>query len=248
MAAEGVYVYAIIRSKQPVPAGTGGVGDPSMPLRVLAEGPVAAVVSAAPPKLRARRRDLLAHQELLLRLTASGPALPMRFGMVAPDEAMVRGQLAAGRDLYLAALEQVTGRVEVNLKALSPSDALAGLVREDRVIQQLREAALRRPGYEANLRLGEAVVAALTRRAAEAGQHAVLELTPLAHAVAAGPQVAGCVLNTSFLIDRSADERFRAAAATFAERRRDHVELRVAGPLPCYSFVPAEGSLVGAEA
>jgi hypothetical protein len=219
-----------------------------MPLRVVAEGQVGAVVSDAPPKLRPRRRDLIAHQDVLSRLIGSGPVLPMRFGMVAPDEAMVREQLAAARDRHLTALEHVADRVEVNVKALSPSDALAGLVREDRAIQQLREAARRRPGYEANLRLGEAVAAALSRRATEAGRRAVLELTPLAHAVAVGPQVSGCVLNTSFLVDRAAAGPFRTAAEKFAAHHRDRVELRVAGPLPCYSFVAAEDSLESAGA
>lgn len=248
MADSGVYVYAIVRAKQPAPAGACGVGSPPLPLRVLTQGPLAAVVSDVPPKLRARRRDLLAHQELLLRLTESGPVLPMRFGMVAPDEATVHEQLAAAEGRHLAALERLAGRVEVNVKALAPPDALAGLVREDRNIQQLREAARRHPGYEANLRLGEAVVTALSRRAAEAGRRAVLELTPLAHAVAAGPEVSGCVLNTSFLVDRAAGDRFRAVAREFAALRRDHVELRVAGPLPCYSFVAPEGPLVRAGA
>ncbi|MDX3850962.1 GvpL/GvpF family gas vesicle protein [Streptomyces sp. AK02-01A] len=238
---DGVYVYAIVPAEQPVPAGISGVGGPPMPVRVLVEGPVAAVVSEAPPRLRARRRDLLAHQELLLRLSESGPVLPMRFGMVAPDEATVREQLAAAGVRHLKALERLVDRVELNLKALPPSDALAGLVREDETIQQLLRAARRHPGYEANLRLGEAVVTALSRRAAEAGRRAVLELTPLACAVAAGPEVSGCVLNTSFLVDRAASDRFRTAARDFAALRRDHVELRVAGPLPCYSFVAPEG-------
>ena len=247
MARPGVYVYGIVLAERPVPPGIGGVGNPPLPLRVLTEGPVGAVVSAAPSKLRARRRDPLAHQELLLRLAETGPVLPMRFGTVAPDEAAVREQLAitGNRNRHLAALDQLTGRVEVNIKALAAPDALAGLVREDRTIQRLREAAHRRPGYEANMRLGEEVLAALARRAVEAGWHAVLELTPLAHAVVAGPRVSGCLLNTSFLVERTAVDRFRTAAADFATLRHEHVVLRVAGPLPCYSFVP-EGPRAGA--
>ncbi|MFE4644560.1 GvpL/GvpF family gas vesicle protein [Streptomyces sp. NPDC056730] len=248
MTGDGVYVYAIVGAERRAPRGVAGVGSPPLPLRVLVEGRLGAVVSDAPPKLRARRRDLLAHQNLLLRLSAEGPSLPMRFGMVAPDEAAVREQLTAAEDRHLTALERITGRVEVNLKAFAPSDALASLVREDRNVQRLHEAARRRPGYEANLRLGEAVVTALSRRAAEAGRDAVRELTPLAHAVAVGPQVPGCVLNMSFLVDSAADGRFRSAAQGFAADRRDRVELRVAGPLPCYSFVEADGPFAGAGA
>ncbi|MFJ1748373.1 GvpL/GvpF family gas vesicle protein [Streptomyces sp. NPDC088116] len=247
MAPPGVYVYGIVQAERTVPPGIGGLGIPPLPLRVITEGPVGAVVSAAPSRLRARRRDPLTHQRLLLRLAETGPVLPMRFGTVAPDEAAVRERLALTGNRRLAALERLAGRVEVNVRALAAPDALAGLVREDRTIQRLREAAHRRPGREANMRLGEAVLAALSRRAVEAGRHAVLELTPLAHAVAAGPRVSGCLLSMSFLVDRTAVDRFRTAAADFATLRHEHVVLRVAGPLPCYSFV-REAPLAGAGA
>ncbi|MFJ7999702.1 GvpL/GvpF family gas vesicle protein [Streptomyces sp. NPDC096310] len=248
MTGVGVYVYAIVRAEQRAPREIAGVGSPPLPLHVLTEGRLGAVISDAPPNLRARRRDLLAHQEVLARLTAVGPALPMRFGMVAVDEAAVRAQLAASEEHHLVVLDRLAGRVEVNLKAFAPSDVPAPLVREHRTIRRLYDTARRSPGYEANLRLGEAVATELARGAAEAGRDAVRKLTPLAHAVAGGPQVPGCVLNVSFLVDRAAGDRFLAVAREFAASRRERVELRVAGPIPCYSFVEAEGPLAGAGA
>ncbi|MEU0370155.1 GvpL/GvpF family gas vesicle protein [Streptomyces sp. NPDC006283] len=241
----GVYVYAIIRSAAaPLPADITGVGSPPALLRVLEEGAVAAIVSDAPPKLRARRRDLLAHQGLLDHLADAGsPLIPMRFGMVAPDEATVRGQLVANEAKHLETLQRLADRVEINVKALPAEDALPVLVAEDDTIRRLRQAALARPAYDANLRLGEAVHTALTRRAFQAGQRMVRELTPMAHGVAAGPEVHGCVLNTSFLVDRGEAEKFEAAVRTFAEGNRTHVQLRVAGPLPCYSFSSFEPAL-----
>ncbi|GAA3562059.1 GvpL/GvpF family gas vesicle protein [Streptomyces osmaniensis] len=237
MSIAGVYVYAIVRTDAVLPADAVGVGGPAVPLRTIRHGRVAAVVSDAPHKLRARRRDLLAHQELLQRLADDGPVLPMRFGMIAPDEDTVSRQLAdAGRD-HTAALERISGGVEVNLKAFPAQNALATLVTEDRKVRRLRDEARRRPGYEASLRLGEAVAFALAGRATEAGRRVLRELTPLAREVAAGPDVEGCVLNVSFLVDRGAHERFRATAQRFADGHREHVELRLVSPLPCYSFV-----------
>lgn len=168
MTEDGIYVYAIVRADHPLPLGLGGVGDPPGVVERLDEGRVAAVVSQAPPQLRARRRDLMAHQELLLTLADDGPVLPMRFGMVAPDETVVRRQLSDAEERHLAALEDLAGRVEINLKALPADDSLAALVQGDATIRGLRETVRRRPGYEANLRLGEAVATALARRAAEA--------------------------------------------------------------------------------
>lgn len=242
MTADGVYVYAIIRAGRRLPTDVGGVGSPAAPLRTIRQGRIAAVVSEAPPKLRARRRDLLAHQALLLRLSDEGPVLPMRFGMVAPDEETVRGQLAVGEAEHVAALEHLSDGVEVNVKAFPAQNALKSLLADDRKLRRLRDEVLRRPGYEANLRLGEAVAAALESRAAEAGRGLLRELTPRARAVAPGPEVRGCVLNMSFLVNRGDSDDFRGVAERFAETHFERVELRLAGPLPCYSFVSAEGA------
>ncbi|MFE3548384.1 GvpL/GvpF family gas vesicle protein [Streptomyces kronopolitis] len=237
MSDDGTYVYGIVRAGHPVPAAPVGVGDPPGTVGTVVEGRLAAVVSPAPPQLRARRRDLLAHQELLLALAEDGPVLPMRFGMVAPDEAVIRRQLSEAEDRHLAALDGVAGRVEINVKALQADEALPALVRDDAAIRRLRDAVRRRPSYEANVRLGEAVATALARRAAEAGREIVRELSSTAHAVCAGPEVPGCQVNVSFLVDRGDSAGFVAAAEHLARLRQDRVVLRVAGPLPCYSFL-----------
>lgn len=237
MTENGVYVYAFIPAGEVLPADTVGVGSPPAPLRLVGEGRVIAVVSDAPPQLRARRRDLMAHQDVLLRLSDSGPVLPMRFGAIAPDEESVRAQLSGSQAELLATLSRLEGAVEINLKALPAQNALAAVVAEEKNVRRLREAARRRPDYEANVRLGEAVATALSRRAADAGKKILHKLTPMARAVVPGPEVHGCALNVSFLVDRSESDTFRATAQRFADAHRERVELRVAGPLPCYSFV-----------
>jgi hypothetical protein len=232
-----VYVYAVLRAGTTLPKDVRGVGAPPATLRTVGQGPLDVVISDAPPQLRNQRGDLLAHQDLLLRLADEGPVLPMRFGMVAPDESTVLAQLAAAESGHIATLDRLAGRVEVNVKALPAQDSLAVLVAEEKNVWQLREDARRHPGYEANLRLGEAIAAALTRRATTAGERILRELAPRAHEVAAGPEAAGCVLNVSFLVDRGDTESFLTEARNLADAHREHVELQLAGPLPCYSFV-----------
>lgn len=233
----GLYVYAIVPVDTPLPEGATGVGSPPAALRTHAAGPLAAVVSAACTQLRPRRRDLLAHQNLLMELAKAGPVLPMRFGTLAPSRAALTSQLAAAESSHLAALERLTGHVEINVKAMPAHDALASLVAGDPTVRRLRDEARRRPGYEANVRLGEAVATALSRRAAAAGRKAVRELASMARETAGGPDVQGCALNVSFLVDQADEERFRSAAERFAAAHLEHVDLRLAGPLPCYSFV-----------
>ncbi|WP_406379132.1 GvpL/GvpF family gas vesicle protein [Streptomyces sp. NBC_01618] len=87
------------------------MGTPPAPLWTVRHGQVAAVVSEAPQKLRAWRRDVLAHRDFLLRLSDEGPVLPMQFGMVAPDEETVRGQLVVSEMGHVAALDYLSDAV-----------------------------------------------------------------------------------------------------------------------------------------
>jgi hypothetical protein len=233
-----VYVYGVIRAGQHLPAGRAGVGSPPAPLRLLPAGWLAAVVTTAPEGLRARRRDLMAHQETLLTLAEDGPVLPMRFGMVSPDAETVVRHLGEDEHQHLEALERLDGQLEMNLKVFATEDSLGDLVRADPQIRALYEASRRRPGYEASLRLGEAVATGLHRRAAVAAEDTARRLIPLAAAAAAGPDVTGCVRNTSFLVPRASVAAFRTEAERCADTYSGDAELRITGPLPCFSFVP----------
>lgn len=62
-----------------------------------------------------------------------------------------------------------------------------------------------------------------------------------AEAVSAGPQSTGWLANLSFLVDRGSAEQFLAAADAL-RKEHPHLELRVNGPLPPYSFVDIPAS------
>jgi hypothetical protein len=67
-----------------------------------------------------------------------------------------------------------------------------------------------------------------------------------------GPESTGWLANVSYLVERARAEEFLAAVER-ARTDMPHLELRVNGPLPPYSFVepgPAQpaGSVLGADA
>ena len=67
------YIYAITAADHPLRLdGLTGVGETPSGLRVVQSERHAAVVSDAPAGLRAKRRDLVAHQSVLERLMAEG--------------------------------------------------------------------------------------------------------------------------------------------------------------------------------
>ncbi|GGW93964.1 GvpL/GvpF family gas vesicle protein [Streptomyces lomondensis] len=234
------YVYGIAASSHPgLPEGMGGVGDPPRPVRILREGDLAAVVSDAPEGLRPKRKDLLAHQNVLSEAGAAGCVLPMRFGSVAPDDNAVTGVLAERAEHYKERLRTLDGRVEYNVKANHVEEAvLHQVMAENPEIRGLAEANRQAGGgsYDDKIRLGEMVAAAVKAR--EADDAAALQdiLEPVAQAVSVGPESTGWLANVSFLVDREAAENFLAAVEQ-ARKDLPHLEVRVNGPLPPYSFV-----------
>lgn len=241
MALSPVYVYAVVRAGLALPPGLRGVGRPPAPARLLPAGGLAAVVSDVPPDLRARRRDLTAHQDLLLALCEAAPVLPMRFGMVADDPRTVRRAVEAAAPAHLATLRRLDRRMEMNLKAMPAQGGVEALVRDDVAVRRLAADVRSQPSYEGNVRLGSAIAEGLGRRAAHAAEGVARELAALAGAWARGADVPGCVLNASFLLPRADAERCRELVDRRAAELRERVELRLTGPLPCYSFVSREG-------
>jgi hypothetical protein len=238
------YVYGITAaSRTSVPEGTAGVGE--APVRVLTAGELAALVSDAPEDLRPKRKELLAHQNVLAEATAGGCVLPMRFGSVAPDDDTVTGVLTERSEHYLERLRTLDGKVEYNVKATHDEEAVLHLVMSENPELRAMAEANRKAGggtYEERLRLGESVAAVVKTREAEDAAEVRQALEPAAAAVSVGPESTGWLANVSFLVDRASAEPFLSAV----ERVRDshpHLQLRVNGPLPPYSFVepgPAE--------
>jgi hypothetical protein len=240
------YVYGITAASHPsLPEGLTGVGEPAREVRILQEGELAAVVSDAPEGLRPKRRELLAHQSVLSEAGAEGCVLPMRFGSVAPDDDAVTGVLAERAEHYLERLRALDGRVEYNIKANHVEEAvLHHVMAENPDIRALAEANRQAGGgsYEDKIRLGEMVANAVKDKEAQDGAALERALEHTADAVSVGPESTGWLANVSFLVKRESAEEFLADVER-VRREMPHLEVRVNGPLPPYSFVepgPAE--------
>ncbi|MFF3736257.1 GvpL/GvpF family gas vesicle protein [Streptomyces sp. NPDC002566] len=247
------YVYGITAASHPaLPEGLGGVGDPPMQIRVLTEGDLAAIVSDAPENLRPKRKDLLAHQNVLAEAGAEGCVLPMRFGSVAPDDSAVTGVLAERLEHYRERLAALDNKVEYNVKASHVEEAVLHQVMADSPELRGMAEANRQAGggtYEQKLQLGEMVAAAVKAREATDAAEVRQALEPLAADVEAGPESTGWLANVSFLVDRDSAARFLEAAEALRESH-PYLEVRVNGPLPPYSFVepgPSKPAVPSAE-
>jgi gas vesicle protein GvpL/GvpF len=236
------YVYGVLASGATPPSGH-GIDD--APLAVVPHGGVAALVSDVPGDfLEARREELLTHSRVLEEAMEGGAVvLPMRFGVVLPDEATVQERLLGPYAEELEAqLRAMEGKVEITIKGIYDEAAiLREVLAEDREIAKLREAIHGKPEdatYYQRIELGELVAAALDEKRAAAAPQIVDRLAPLAVDVRVGEPVhERMAVNASFLVERDRLAGFDRAVDQIGAEQAGRIQLKYTGPLPPHSFV-----------
>jgi hypothetical protein len=234
-----VYVYAIVGTTHPLDLdGATGVGE--KPLRAVPGGSVVAVVSESPGELRVRRRDLAAHQHVLVVLSRQGTVLPIRFGLTCPDDATIAAELRRHSSEYEQRLWAVENQVEFNLRAARDKrTVLREVLRTSSVVRRLNASTQDGGGTEQDrIELGKAISAEVAARNDHVKDQIVRQLDPLARSQVVGDPIDDVFLNVSFLVERSRAAEFEAAARGVAHQHTGQgVRCRLHGPLPPYSFV-----------
>ncbi|ASR37033.1 hypothetical protein BAY61_20895 [Prauserella marina] len=234
------FLYGIVPGSHPRNlAGLRGVGRTPGRLRTVAADDLAVVVSDAPDDIRPKRRDVAAHHAVLETLCEQGPTLPMRFGVLAANDAEVASVVAADRDRFDDLLAGIAGKVELNVKATHDEDAVLRMVlHEDATLLEMNNELRDRSGgdHDSQVRFGELVAAAVAERERRDVDGIVTALEPFAVEYSEGPVLAGTFMNYSFLVERSHVEEFRAAVEDIDRVAEGYLDLRTRGPLPPYSF------------
>lgn len=199
-------------------------------------GLVAIVSPIASLDVRATRRDLLAHQEVLQEVFGHGPVVPLRFGTVFDGAAAVVSELLAPRrDALLRLLARFENVAELSVRAHYVEDAaLREIVRDDPRVARLRDSG-------ADVALGEAVVAALrAKRTAEATRFERKLVRLAEDAVIEEPRTEYELFRGAFLVEQERIAAFDSAMDELARARNGCVVFKYVGPLPPHSFVDAE--------
>jgi hypothetical protein len=157
-----LHVYGVVSAAAPLP----GVlrGRREAPVRLVAHGDLAAVVSEVDADARVGRDDLLAHARVLESLVEASTVLPVRFGVIVEtDEEVARNVLEPGESGLTELLHSFDGLIQLTVKAYHDQDeALKHLLRERSELRVLRDHTGKGPAfYPAQLRLGEAIAAGL---------------------------------------------------------------------------------------
>lgn len=228
------YVYGVTWADVVLDAAV-GVGEASV--RAVEHGELAALVSELPSAdIRAHRRDLLRHADVLQQAFERSAVLPLGFGTVfASDGDVVADLLEPRYEELVALLQNLDGLVELTVRALyDEAGVLAAIVRDEP-----RIAALRGSSNPANqVVLGEAVAQSLAERRAADADEIVASLSELAREVAVEDRVAEFeVVRAAFLVERSAMDEFDRKAEALARHHDGVIRFKLTGPLPPHHFV-----------
>lgn len=181
-------------------------------------------------RLRAKRRDLLHHAEVVQRVFEHAPVLPFQFGVVLDD--VVDDLLEPRHDELVSLLRELDGLVELTVRATyREDDVLRTLLAEQPQLARLRE---RGSPFE----LGEAVARALGARRDADAQVIVRTLQRDVTASAVDElRTELDVFRGAFLVERKRVKRFDAEVERLARTHAATTSFKLTGPLPPHHFV-----------
>jgi hypothetical protein len=238
----GRYVYALVAADHPVRRGLTGLDG--APVRLVAHhGLAAAVADVALDRPPGRRRDLLAHDEVVAALAESGPVVPVRFGSVLPDDDdAVRELVEAEREHVTRALEHLAGARQYTVRATYREErVLAEVVQQDPEIRALHQRTRDLPAGQTHpdlVRLGEAVAVAMAGKRSE--DSALLMDVVLPHVADHRERPGGGtdhLLTLSVLVHDDSRAAFEQALEDLAEGAHERIRLALVGPQAPYDFV-----------
>jgi hypothetical protein len=218
--ARSLYVYAITQRRDDAPPQRAGLDG--APLEVVAHRELAAVVSAHDrARIDPSEAALWEHEAVCEALLAAGAVLPAKFGLMFSDEGKLLAELAARYEELAAALQRVSGRVELGVRVLrrgapdSETSAPRGGTGTDYLTARLAES---REAKE----LADAVHGTLAELAVDSRRDVLL--TP------------SFLLSAAYLVDR---DRTNAFVERIEALDQEHAEARIlcTGPWPPYNFV-----------
>ena len=241
------FVYAVVPAKFE-PPNLDGLGDPPAPVRAVRAGELAALVSDLPDDVApGTRADLEAHARVVAQIVEKGATVvPVRFGMVLPDDDAVRERLLEQqRDHLLELLRALEARVQVTLKAVYDEGVvLREVAAADPEIARLSAATRDRPDVEVQrekIALGERVAHGVERLRA-GDEAAVLErLDPLAERIIAEePRHERVAVHAQLLVRRERLGEVERAVERLAGEHGGRMRFRFVGPLAPWSFADVQ--------
>jgi hypothetical protein len=240
---KGIYVYGILPADIEVAVGIPGVGEHPGLLRDVRFDGLAALISELDSSGRlGSPDDLRAHREILDATAAEVPVLPLRFGTILTSEdAVAKDLLAAHHDEFTAALDQLEGRTEFQVKGRYVKDAVLGeVLSQNKQAAGLRETiqgkdpeAARNARVELGQLLNQAVKA-WREEDARALRQAMERLCVAS--VAREPSHELDAVHVAFLVAVDKEPEVERAIEDLAQEWEGRIDVQLLGPMAAYDF------------
>jgi len=240
---KGIYVYGILPADIEVAVGIPGVGEHPGLLRDVRFDGLAALISEVDSSGRlGSPDDLRTHREILDATAAEVPVLPLRFGTILTSEdAVAEDLLAAHRDEFTAALDQLEGRTEFQVKGRYVKDAVLG-----EVLSQNKQAAGLRDAIQgkdpdasrnARIELGKLLSQAVKARREEDTRalRQAMERVCVA-SVAREPAHELDAVHVAFLVAVDQESELERAFEDLAHEWEGRIDVQLLGPMAAYDF------------
>ena len=240
---KGIYVYGILPADIEVAVGIPGVGEHPGLLRDVRFDGLAALISEVDSSGRlGSPDDLRTHREILDATAAEVPVLPLRFGTILTSEdAVAEDLLAAHHDEFTAALDQLEGRTEFQVKGRYVKDAVLG-----EVLSQNKQAAGLRDAIQgkdpdvsrnARIELGQLLSQAVKARREEDTRalRQAMERVCVASVVREPAHELDAV-HVAFLLAVDQEPEAERVIEDLAHEWEGRIDVQLLGPMAAYDF------------
>lgn len=253
-AAEGKYVYCIIRAKESRsfgPIGIGGRGDDVYTVHF--EDLAAVVSNTLLIVYDPTRENVFAHEQVNETVMKELTVLPMAFGSLFRTEKDIIELLRGTADALHDVFDKMEGKVEFGLKVNWDREKVIDEIEEkNEEIRILKEQiASRKTGstYFARMQLGRLVEGALLEQADAFLRDIYAALRDVAVASRANKPIGDkMIMNAAFLVERDRETEFDNQVREIATEFEGKLSFKYTGPWPPYNFVHIRLKLERGEA
>jgi hypothetical protein len=240
---EGIYIYCIVESKEPLKFGAMGIGGRGDDVYTVPFRDIGAVVSNSPVrKYAVARENLIPHERVIEEVMKTHTVLPVRFATIAENEEKVGMILEREYRRFVDLLKNMEGKKELGLKIMLKEDLVyREIIEKYDDIRALKEEISPLPpekSYYQRMTIGRMVEAALQKEKESHKGDALRRLSPLSEQVKTNNTYGDMmILNAAFLVTKEKEKEFDMEVQGLADRLGDKARVKYVGTLPPFNFV-----------
>ncbi|GAB0104289.1 hypothetical protein JMUB6875_32630 [Nocardia sp. JMUB6875] len=241
-------IYGIVPAEAK-PKAAQGIGRKPAPLRKVAYGKIAALVSEVPlDEPLDRAEDLEGYSRIVDDLVSQTSVVPIRFGAALEDEAAVEsGLLEPNAERFAAALDDLGGTAEYLVTGqYVEQTVLREILEENEQAAALAETMRTTPeaaNRDVSLALGEIINSELERRREADTEVMVSALRQLTEELVLRPPTHEEELATlAVLVPLDKEDELVHAVDLLSKQWENRVTMRIVGPLAAWDFLAIEAT------